>query len=493
LLAVRLSPDETAMHRLLEDYTLQVWAEGKARGDSTACLLSILLRKRALSSAHALALSIERRLALLGSGAPLEMQLLLPLLDEDTIEDTPGDGLVGALGLADQVHERRLLDALHQSAVRAAAAETKIRVLARFLARAGEPAIVFTEYRDTLARLAAHLPKARLRLHGGMLPREREDVQAAFATDGGTLLATDAASEGLNLHHRCRLVVHYELPWNPMRLEQRAGRVDRLGQQRRVHEVMLVARHTAERLVLAPLIRRIRAAPAIQHGERLDCLSESDIAAAIIEDRPAAAAGPATPPSTPPPDSLAREGVAESDRLRGCRRAGITGRVARPDAILLRPRGGRETLSVVLRVTGTTAGGRHLASVLVPLRIDTGATITLSPPAADSLITRLAPQFTRSVAHYWSGHAPWDGWAQVLAALIAREQSIRAVVTSPARELVQAGLFDRRAQAEADARRQATTDWHDQADARIVRLSEHREVRCRIEVVAISEGELDEP
>ena len=80
---------------------------------------------------------------------------------------------------------------------------------------------------------------------------------ARFASEGGLLLATDAASEGLNLQSRCRLVVHFELPWNPMRLEQRVGRVDRLGQAQRVHEVLLVARHTAERLVLAPLVRRL--------------------------------------------------------------------------------------------------------------------------------------------------------------------------------------------------------------------------------------------
>jgi hypothetical protein len=60
------------------------------------------------------------------------------------------------------------------------------------------------------------------------------------------LLATDAASEGLNLHHRCRLVVNLELPWTPQRLEQRIGRVDRLGQQRRVHAVQLVAMNTRE-------------------------------------------------------------------------------------------------------------------------------------------------------------------------------------------------------------------------------------------------------
>ena len=60
------------------------------------------------------------------------------------------------------------------------------------------------------------------------------------------LLATDAASEGLNLQHRCRLVVHLEVPWTPTRIEQRVGRVDRIGQSRTVHQVLLVAGGTVE-------------------------------------------------------------------------------------------------------------------------------------------------------------------------------------------------------------------------------------------------------
>jgi hypothetical protein len=70
------------------------------------------------------------------------------------------------------------------------------------------------------------------------------------------LLATDAASEGLNLHERCRLVIHLELPWTPVRLEQRVGRVDRIGQRTRVHQIALVAGGTAEQAVVAARIRQ---------------------------------------------------------------------------------------------------------------------------------------------------------------------------------------------------------------------------------------------
>ena len=93
-------------------------------------------------------------------------------------------------------------------------------------------------------------------LHGGLTPDERALVTTEFLRGGAVMVATDAASEGLNLHHSCRLVIHYELPWSPARLHQRCGRVNRIGQRRRVHEIALVAADTAEQLVLQPLLRR---------------------------------------------------------------------------------------------------------------------------------------------------------------------------------------------------------------------------------------------
>jgi hypothetical protein len=97
-----------------------------------------------------------------------------------------------------------------------------------------------------------------VQLHGGLVSRERLEALARFTSgDARLLLATDAASEGLNLHHRCRLVINLELPWTPVRLDQRAGRVDRIGQLRRVHAIHLVAAGTCEESVLARLAVRI--------------------------------------------------------------------------------------------------------------------------------------------------------------------------------------------------------------------------------------------
>ncbi len=71
-------------------------------------------------------------------------------------------------------------------------------------------------------------------LHGGLSRTERRAVVDRFSSGAcAVLLATDAAGQGLNLHVACRVVVNLELPWSPTRLEQRIGRVDRIGQTRR--------------------------------------------------------------------------------------------------------------------------------------------------------------------------------------------------------------------------------------------------------------------
>ena len=126
-------------------------------------------------------------------------------------------------------------------------------------------------------------------LHGGQTPQDRHNAVEAFTAGAADLLlATDAGAEGLNLQSRCRLVVNLELPWNPTRLEQRIGRVDRIGQTRTVHAINLFAEGTAESTVLARLLRRL---------ERIHA-SEIEIAASVISSAP-------LPVSKPPMRSTA--------------------------------------------------------------------------------------------------------------------------------------------------------------------------------------------
>lgn len=107
-----------------------------------------------------------------------------------------------------------------------------------------ERLIIFTEYKTTLDYLVNRLQAeygseagSISQLYGGMNEDEREAVKRAFNDPDSSvriLVATDAASEGLNLQHTARLLMHYEIPWNPSRLEQRNGRIDRHGQSRDV-------------------------------------------------------------------------------------------------------------------------------------------------------------------------------------------------------------------------------------------------------------------
>jgi superfamily II DNA or RNA helicase len=263
---VRSSADERRMHQALAEYSAAVRADRGELYDAGVLALSVL-HKRALSSAWSLTQSLNRRLAALdASGAiAIEAQMTLPLGDPDG--DLAGGDEPPAwppdLSLADPDRERRLLTNLAARARTAAARETKIAALGRLLRRARQSAVVFTEYRDTLLHISRSVGLPLIVLHGGLTSRERAAALAAFSTARqAVLLATDAAGEGLNLHHNCRLVINLELPWNPMRLEQRIGRVDRIGQRRTVHAFHLIASDTGEPRILLRLKSRIAAAQA---------------------------------------------------------------------------------------------------------------------------------------------------------------------------------------------------------------------------------------
>ena len=378
--------------------------------------------------------------------------------------------MLAAPGLADATRERRWLSAIAEAGRLAARAETKTRVLIRLVRRVREPIIVFTEYRDTLGRLEHRLRatgRAVVTLHGGMSPSERSRATTLFNEGGRILLATDAAAEGLNLQHRCRLVVHYELPWNPSRLEQRAGRVDRMGQRARAHELALVAADTAERLVIAPLLIRARRSRQSAAGFRLlDALSESRVAEAVMSgatDVDAAAFEEATPPADATPLVLDLEAAEEADRLAVERRLiersdrdGSVPRCRRPIATALRRQCGApvhsDGLILVYLMSVEGDNGRHLHAETFTVRMAgsggrfaplrrgcaapfscffQGVSIQLSTLCSPSIL----PQVGRVRA--------LD--SQARGALEMRVQTIASVRRSAAQPLVQRGLFERAA------------------------------------------------
>jgi SNF2 family DNA or RNA helicase len=122
-----------------------------------------------------------------------------------------------------------------------------------------EKILIFTQFRRTLEYLEQGLLKAGENpaiFHGSLSPGGKDAAVVSFQKDRRILISTEAGGEGRNLQF-CRTVVNYDLPWNPMRIEQRIGRVHRLGQTRDIRIHNFTARDTLEDYVLAILHRKI--------------------------------------------------------------------------------------------------------------------------------------------------------------------------------------------------------------------------------------------
>ncbi|KAA8822004.1 helicase-related protein [Bifidobacterium vespertilionis] len=155
------------------------------------------------------------------------------------------------------------------------------RVLDAGTAEQPHKMIVFTEHRDTLDYLSRRIasllgrPEAVTVIHGGMNRDERKAVQERFISnpDVRILVATDAAGEGLNLQ-RADLMVNYDLPWNPNRIEQRFGRIHRIGQKRTCFLWNLVAKNTREGEVYGKLLGKIETMGKAYGGRLFNVLGD---------------------------------------------------------------------------------------------------------------------------------------------------------------------------------------------------------------------------
>ncbi|MFI5299373.1 MAG: DISARM system SNF2-like helicase DrmD [Polyangiales bacterium] len=264
--------DEKQAHRKLVEYTGA--REGGARGAEEAFATEFvlkLLKKRLFSSPAGFLITLERHEKSIDDArkATAKARVQAPTIgvlqrmvdgveeecaDDDEYEETAAEAVDTTTRLFHELssEERKLLRELRTWAERAAAQDdSKAKELVRFLKGVVKPGktwtdervIVFTEYRATQKYLQDVLARAGLvegervkTLYGGMHPDDREAVKAAFQASPADsevriLIATDAASEGIDLQNHCHRLVHYEIPWNPNRMEQRNGRIDRHGQR----------------------------------------------------------------------------------------------------------------------------------------------------------------------------------------------------------------------------------------------------------------------
>lgn len=255
-LEVHYTESERTGHRLLAEYVAA--RTGSPRRNE---LVALLLKKRLFSSPAAFAKTLGqhavtvRGRAAAGDDDPLGVDYEW----DDEPDDVAGSEAEGALLIATATAltpdaEARLATLVSWAERQVGPADSKAERLMAELNRLCRPdghwnderVVVFTEYRDTQIWLAGLLNArgvggARLGLlYGGLEAHRREHLKAAFQASPERspiriLLATDAASEGIDLQDHCCRVIHYDIPFNPNRLEQRIGRIDRFGQRRPVH------------------------------------------------------------------------------------------------------------------------------------------------------------------------------------------------------------------------------------------------------------------
>ncbi|MCR4398963.1 MAG: DEAD/DEAH box helicase [Firmicutes bacterium] len=276
-----LTDEDRQLLRKVGSYCSRVAKEAADTDDAEIIGFAMqIVKKRALSSRAALAVTLEHRLEALQKEEAREerpdradlkdCQADLPLSEAAT-ERTARKILRSAIPADERRRnsEIRALKDIQRLLRRLGERDPKIETLIDQVRQIqkddpGDKVIVFTEYRDTLNSIRARIEREPdlvgryVVLTGGLSRGQRLRRQEEFARPGVTiLLATDAASEGLNLQHHCRRVIHVELPWNPNRLEQRNGRVDRYGQRREPEMRYLYYPDSPEDDVLARLVEKI--------------------------------------------------------------------------------------------------------------------------------------------------------------------------------------------------------------------------------------------
>ena len=292
------SPTEKELYNKLSKYVNTQYNKALARDKKrNVAFALVILQRRLASSTYALLKSIERRrnrLAELLAGPREKAGTDERIFDFETIEDLPEkekwkvEEIWEALSVAENREELAkeigILDELARKAKKIVENEEEIKVkeLKKTLQELnknfpGEKVLIFTESRDTLEYLRRRIESWDYPvniIHGGMNLKERIRAEGIFKNETRVMVATEAAGEGINLQF-CHLMLNYDIPWNPNRLEQRMGRIHRYGQHREVFVFNLVAEDTREGKVLKKLFEKIEAIRDVLGSDKVfDVLSE---------------------------------------------------------------------------------------------------------------------------------------------------------------------------------------------------------------------------
>lgn len=290
-----LTAEEKALYDSVTAYLIAKKAEASQMKNTHVSLALSVMQRRLVSSIFAIKNTLERRYKALNSIVEelrknpnlWQQRHKLESLDVDTIddydelEDDERDALENILSdpkkfklfttakslpeIQSETEEVRKLFLMADALYKSQQEEQKFTKLRELLNSQkvidGEKLVIFTEHKDTLEYLEKRLTKncgyTVATIHGAKSVDERRQAQWDFAKpETQILLATDAAGEGINLQF-CRLLINWDIPWNPNRLEQRMGRIHRYGQKENVLVFNMVASNTREGQVLERLLTKL--------------------------------------------------------------------------------------------------------------------------------------------------------------------------------------------------------------------------------------------
>lgn len=296
---IEYSPEEREFYDLVEDYVRRFYKSAEETGNFNVMLALYILHRRVSSSLAAGVISLEKR----------RIRLLEPYLDidpdaarnyytsvdegDEQRREEIEEAILGATASITKEETREEIQYLESLIAmgKDLVNQDKDRKYDRLLAlirdirdqRPGDKVIIFTEFTDTLAFLKRKMTEEGLlvaTIKGGMDIEEKRRQASHFENHADILLGTEAAGEGLNLQF-ANIVVNYELPWNPNRLEQRIGRVYRYGQKKRVYIHNFKTAFPIDDAVLAKILEKMENIRRIFQDRAIDVIgsmiSEKDM------------------------------------------------------------------------------------------------------------------------------------------------------------------------------------------------------------------------
>lgn len=269
----RLTDDETKLYNKLSTYVISQYNKAlKSDKRRNIAFALLILQRRMASSVYALKKSLERRkrrleellqIDVLPTYAPIKLEEVDDYAESERWrEEEKWESLSVAETKEELEKEIKTLEKLISMCdeVLQKEVETKLNELKGVMKSLGdEKILIFTESKDTLEYLVEKIRSWGYSvnfIHGGMRLEDRIEAEKVFKNETQVMVATEAAGEGINLQF-CHLMINYDIPWNPNRLEQRMGRIHRYGQTKEVHIFNLVAENTREGRVLARLLDKL--------------------------------------------------------------------------------------------------------------------------------------------------------------------------------------------------------------------------------------------